>query len=67
MLKAEGRDVKNHPVVFKLAHMKTLLDKLVPIDTKVDFEVDRILKATQTQDNDNISSSQSQDSMADES
>ena len=65
MLKAEGRDVKNHPVVFKLAHMKTLLDKLVPIDTKVDFEVDRVLKATQTQDNDNISSSQSQDSMAD--
>ena len=45
MLKAEGRDVKNHPVVYKLAHMKTLLEKLKPIDEKVDIEVSKVLKA----------------------
>ena len=43
MLKAEGRDVKNHPVVYKLAHIKTLLDKLRPTDDKIDIEISKVL------------------------
>lgn len=45
MLKANGRDVKNHAVVFKLAHIKTLLEKLKPIDEKINIEINRVLNA----------------------
>ena len=32
LLKLEGREVVDHPVVFKLAHIKTMLEKLRPLD-----------------------------------
>lgn len=50
MLKAEGRDVKNHPVVYKLAHIRTLLDKLRPIDEKINIEIAKVMKATALMD-----------------
>jgi hypothetical protein len=31
-LKLEGKDVSNHPVIFKLAHTRTLLERLRPLD-----------------------------------
>jgi hypothetical protein len=31
-MKVEGKNVENHPVVFKLAHIKTLFEKLKPLD-----------------------------------
>jgi hypothetical protein len=43
LLKVEGREIKNHPVVYKLAHIKTLFQKLKPVDDKIKVEVERIL------------------------
>ena len=39
LLKVEGREIKNHPVVYKLAHIKTLFQKLKPVDDKIKVEV----------------------------
>ena len=36
MLKVEGKSTEKHPVVYKLAHIRTLMDKLRPIDTKME-------------------------------
>jgi hypothetical protein len=35
LLKVEGKSVKDHPVIFKLAHIKSLLDNLRPLDDKL--------------------------------
>ena len=32
LLKVEGKPVDNHPVIYKLAHIKTLFEKLKPLD-----------------------------------
>lgn len=32
LLKLEGRQVEGHPVIYKLAHIKTLFEKLKPLD-----------------------------------
>jgi hypothetical protein len=32
LMKVEGKPVENHPVVYKLAHIKTLFEKLKPLD-----------------------------------
>jgi len=50
MLKVEGRDVKNHPVIYKLAHIKTLFEKLKPLDEKMKVEIDRVLSKEADED-----------------
>ena len=32
LMKIEGKDVNQHPVIFKLAHIKALFEKLKPLD-----------------------------------
>ena len=34
-MKVEGKDVTDHPVLFRLTHTKNLLDKLQPLDAKL--------------------------------
>lgn len=36
LLKIEGKAVKDHPVLYKLAHIKSLLDNLAPLDEKLE-------------------------------
>jgi len=35
LLKVEGKPVENHPVIHKLTHIKTLFEKLKPLDQKL--------------------------------
>ena len=37
LLKLEGKDVSEHPVIHKLAHIKTLFEKLRPLDQKLQY------------------------------
>jgi hypothetical protein len=44
LLKLEGAQVENHPVIGKLVHIKTLFEKLRPLDSKLQYQVDKLLK-----------------------
>jgi hypothetical protein len=44
LLKLEGKRVENHPVVGKLVHIKTLFEKLRPLDAKLQYQIDKMLK-----------------------
>ena len=37
LLKVEGKPVDNHPVIHKLTHIKTLFEKLKPLDQKLQY------------------------------
>ncbi|RYY33773.1 hypothetical protein EON62_03920, partial [archaeon] len=47
LLKAEGKPVRNHPVIDAIVHIRTLLDKMRPLDAKMANQVARLLKAAQ--------------------
>lgn len=38
-MKVEGKDVTEHPVLFKLTATKGLLDQLKPLDAKLDIQI----------------------------
>ena len=44
LLKAEGRPVKDHPVVLRLVEIRTYIEKLRPIDKKLKYQIDKLLK-----------------------
>ena len=44
LLKSEGRSVKDHPVVLRLVEIRAYLEKLRPIDRKLKYQVDKLLK-----------------------
>lgn len=44
LLKLEGKEVKSHPVVNRLIHFKLLLEKLRPLDQKLTYQVDKMVR-----------------------
>ena len=42
-MKVEGQNAEDHPVVYKLAHLKTLFEKLKHIDEKMEPQIQYIL------------------------
>lgn len=44
LMKLEGQPVEGHPVVFKLAHIKTLFEKLKPLDQKLHYQIEKMIK-----------------------
>eukprot|EP00127_Corallochytrium_limacisporum_P000858 Clim_evm1s28 gene=Clim_evmTU1s28 len=44
-LKAEGKSVKNHPVISHLVEVRTALEKTRPLDDKIKYLVNRLLNA----------------------
>jgi hypothetical protein len=51
MLKADGISVTDHPVMRKLLECRLLIDKLRPIDGKLKYQIDKLLRAGQTDNN----------------
>jgi len=47
LLKIEGKPVENHPVINKLTHIKTLFEKLKPLDQKLSYQVDKMANLTE--------------------
>jgi len=41
LLKLEGKDVSGHPVIQKLIHVKLLLERLRPLDQKLQYQVEK--------------------------
>eukprot|EP01138_Halocafeteria_seosinensis_P011352 gb/GECG01011595.1/.p1 GENE.gb/GECG01011595.1/~~gb/GECG01011595.1/.p1 ORF type:complete len:510 (+),score=105.23 gb/GECG01011595.1/:1-1530(+) len=46
LLKAEGKSVRDHPVVERLVEIRTMLERAKPIDSKLKYQIDRLVKAT---------------------
>jgi hypothetical protein len=44
LLKAEGRRVADHPVILQLVKTRTLLEKLRPLDKKLSYQLNKMLK-----------------------
>jgi hypothetical protein len=55
MLKADGRSVADHPVMRKLLECRLLIDKLRPIDGKLKYQIDKLLRACQTENDADMS------------
>ncbi len=45
LLKVEGKDVKAHPVIDRLVYIKTLFEKLKPLDQKLQYQIDKMTQA----------------------
>jgi len=43
-LKAEGKSVKDHPVIDQLVKIRTIMEKLAPLDKKLKYQIDKLLK-----------------------
>ena len=44
VLKASGRSVKDHPVVSHLVKLRVTMEKLRPLDAKLKYQIDKLLK-----------------------
>lgn len=44
LLKAEGKNIKNHPVLRQLIHYRAMLEALRPIDKKLRYQLEKLLK-----------------------
>lgn len=47
LLRAEGKSVKDHPVISQLVHIKALLDRMRPLDSRMSHQINRLLKSAQ--------------------
>lgn len=45
LLKLEGRPVREHPVISRLVQLRSFLDKLRPIDKKLEYQIGKLVKA----------------------
>lgn len=48
MLKAEGKSVRNHPVIEVLVRLRNYMERIRPIDAKIKYQIDKLLKAGST-------------------
>merc|ERR1711943_83658 len=44
LMKAEGKQVEDHPVISQLVRLRLILDKIKPIDQKLHYQVQKYLK-----------------------
>ena len=45
LLKAEGKSVKDHPVISRLVEIRAYLEKVRPIDKRLNYQIEKLLAA----------------------
>ncbi len=50
MLKAQGQSLASHPVMSRLVRIRTMIEKAKPLDAKLKFQLDRVLRAADLAD-----------------
>lgn len=46
LMKAQGKPIQNHPIVKRLIYIKSLLLKLKPIEKKLDYQINKLLRVS---------------------
>ena len=46
LLKVQGRSVKDHPCIKQLVQIRTIIEKLRPIDKRLKYQIDKMIKMT---------------------
>ena len=49
LLKAEGVNLESHEIFNRLAYLRLMIEKLKPLDKKVDYQIDKLLRSVVTQ------------------
>lgn len=49
LMKVDRKDIKDHPVLYRLTHIKSLLQQLAPLDTKLQVQIDKLQRAESAQ------------------
>ena len=49
LLKAEGADLESHEIFNRLAYLRLIIEKLKPLDKKIDYQIDKLLRSAVTQ------------------
>lgn len=44
LLKSQGKSIKDHPVIDQLVRIRTVMEKLKPLDAKLKHQIDKLLK-----------------------
>ncbi len=44
LLKSSGKKVKDHPVVEQLVELRAALEKIKPIETKLKYQIDKLVR-----------------------
>ena len=47
LLRAEGKPVRSHPVISRLVEIRTYLEKVRPIDKKLQYQINKLLTSQQ--------------------
>lgn len=47
LLKAEGRPVRDHPVIARLVEIRAYLEKIRPVDKRLHYQIEKLLAAAQ--------------------
>lgn len=66
LLKSKGEDLTDHEIFERLAYLRLMLEKLKPLDKKIDYQIEKLLRSalTQTQGQDVIQTkSQKEDNL----
>lgn len=50
LLKLEGREVRDHPVMERLVEIRTYLEKAKPIDKRMQHQIDRVIRIAKSAD-----------------
>ena len=50
LLKCEGKSVAAHPVIKRLVHIRTVLERLRPVEKQLKYQIDKLLQAGATAD-----------------
>lgn len=51
LLKAEGKSVKDHPVVHRLVEIRSYIEKIRPIDKRLQYQIEKLLAVAQQSNN----------------
>ena len=64
LLKAKGRSVKDHPVIKQLVYLRTTIERLRPLDKKLKYQIDKLVKAAASADSENTPAESGADPMS---